>query len=453
MRKSRTYVLLITGLALFAMFFGAGNLIFPVMIGVNAGTSITPAILGFLGTGVLLPILAIIAAATAQEGVTGIASRIGKYPGLVFTIVIFLSTGMLYAIPRVATVSYEMAVVPLLDSGNPNGWPLFLYTVVFFAVTFLLALNPKGFLDRIGGWLTPALLLLLIVLITAAVVRMPAALGEPAKEYTQTPFATGLLQGYFTMDAIASLVFGIVIISSLRHRGFNTKSQVFTGTAIAGLIAGVALALIYIGLTLIGTRVGVFGVTNGAEALARAATELFGTGGQALFGLIALLACLTTAVGLTGASSEYFRTLFPRISRPKMVAIHALVSLALANLGLEVILDVVAPVNQLIYPVVICVVFIALFDIFVPGQLYWTYRLSAWLGAFFGLFEALWSTKLPQFAMLRDWLDMLPLGSVNMPWVVPALVGFVIGLILDTVQGDDIWKRRATEIEGAEAAA
>ena len=163
--------------------------------------------------------------------------------------------------------------------------------------------------------------------------------------------------------------------------------------------------------------------------------------------MIAVLACLTTAVGLTGASSQYFRTLFPQISRSVMVLIHTLVALALANLGLETILDIVAPVNQLIYPVVICVIFIALFDIFVPGQLYWTYRLAAWLGAFVGVFEALWSTNLPQFAFLRDILDVLPLGSVHMPWVTPALAGFIIGLILDTVQGDRIWTHRPEEVE------
>lgn len=447
MRNSRTYVLIVTGLALFAMFFGAGNLIFPVMIGIDAGTSVTPAILGFLSTGVLLPMLGIIAAATSQEGVTGIASRIGKYPGLVFTIVIFLSTGMLYAIPRVATVSFEMAVVPQIDAANPNGVPLFVYTVVFFAVTYMLALNPKGFLDRIGAWLTPALLILLLVLIFAAAFRLPMALGTPTTAYETTPYATGLLQGYFTMDAIASLVFGIVIICSLRHHGFKTKAEVFTGTAIAGVIAGIALASIYIGLTIIGTRMGPYEVSNGAEALARAATELFGTAGVTLFGLIAILACLTTAVGLTGASSQYFRTLFPQISRPVMVLIHVLVSLALANLGLETILDIVAPVNQLIYPVVICVIFVALFDIFVPGQLYWTYRLAAWIGGFIGIFEALRSTGLPQFDVLTLYLNQLPLGVVNMPWVVPTLAGFIIGLVIDTVRGDHIWTRRPEKVD------
>lgn len=444
MRKSRTYVLIVTGLALFAMFFGAGNLIFPVMIGVDSGQSLAPALLGFLGTGVLLPVLGIVAAATSNEGVSGISSRIGKYPGLVFTIVIFLSTGMLYAIPRVATISYEMGVVPLIGEGAGAG-SLFIYTLVFFAVVFFLALNPKGFLDRIGTWLTPALLILLVILIVTAAVRMPSIPSAPTEEFANTPFATGLLQGYFTMDAIASLVFGIVIISSLQHNEqFNTKVKVFGGTAMAGIIAGALLAVMYVGLAMIGTRVRSFNPQNGAEALAIASSELFGSG-QILFGLIVVLACLTTAVGLVGASSQYFMTLFPRVSRTQMVFIHVLVSLALGNLGLEAILGIVAPINQLIYPVVICIVFIALFDIFVPGELHWTYRLTTWIAAFVAVFEALRSIG-PAFNWVHPYLDAFPLGPLQMSWVVPALVGFVVGLILDTVKGDHIWSKRPESI-------
>ena len=130
-----------------------------------------------------------------------------------------------------------------------------------------------------------------------------------------------------------------------------------------------------------------------------------------------------------------------------MVLIHVLVSLALANLGLETILDIVAPVNQLIYPVVICVIFVALFDIFVPGQLYWTYRLAAWIGGFIGIFEALRSTGLPQFDVLTLYLNQLPLSAVNMPWVVPTLAGFIIGLVIDTVRGDHIWTRRPEKVD------
>ncbi|MDO5033881.1 MAG: branched-chain amino acid transport system II carrier protein [Actinomycetaceae bacterium] len=449
MRNSRTYVLLVTGLALFAMFFGAGNLIFPVMIGVNAGESLTPAILGFLGTGVLLPVLGIVAAATSQEGVTGIASRIGKYPGLIFTVIIFLSTGMLYAIPRVATVSYEMAAVPLIGADRANGTTLLLYTAAFFVVVFFFALNPKGFLDRIGTWLTPALLILLLILIVGAVIKFPAVPSAPTQEYAGSPFATGLLQGYFTMDAIAALVFGIVIISALQHSDhFQTKNKVFVGTATAGLIAGALLAVMYIGLAIIGTRMVPFEPSNGAEALAIASVELFGPDKQAIFGLIVFLACLTTAVGLVGASSQYFMTLFPRVTRLQMVVIHTLVSFALANLGLEAILGIVAPVNQLIYPIVICIVFIAIIDIFVPGELYWTYRITTWIAAFIAVFEALRSIG-ESFNWLSPYLDALPLGSVQMAWTAPALVGFVIGLVLDTILGDQIWSKKPEKHEAA----
>ena len=137
-------------------------------------------------------------------------------------------------------------------------------------------------------------------------------------------------------------------------------------------------------------------------------------------------------------------TLFPRISRIQMVSIHVLVSFALANLGLQTILNVVAPINQLIYPIVICIVFIALFDIFVPGELYWTYRLAAWLGACFGVLEALRSIG-DSFNWLLPFLDSFPLGPVNMSWVTPALLGFAIGLIIDTVKGDHIWTKRPNQ--------
>lgn len=432
MTQSRSLTLLVTGLALFAMYFGAGNLIFPVMIGIESGPAVTSAITGFLMTGVLLPVLGMVAAATAPEGVEQIADRIGHHPGLVFTVIIFLSTGMLYAIPRVATVSYEMVLDPLVPSNAAAGWlaePLFL--LVFFAVTYVLAVNPKGMLDRIGGFLTPILLLFLFILIVTALIKLPLDMGPAGGEYADTPLATGLINGYFTMDAIASLVFGIVIIEALRRRGFETKNQLFTGTALAGVIAGIALALVYLGLAAVGSRLGTAGLSNGAEALAHASTILFGRSGQLIFGVIVLLACLTTAVGLTGASTQYFRGLFPAVPRVPMVVFHVAVAFALANLGLEAILQVVAPINQLIYPIVICIVFISILDIFVPGDLKWTYRLATWFGVAVGAFEALWSTQLPVFASLRGTLDAFPLGAVHMPWVAPALAGFVIGFIID----------------------
>lgn len=461
-RDSKTYTLVITGLALFAMFFGAGNLIFPIMIGVDAGTNVSWALIGFLCTGVLLPVLGMIAVATSQDGITGIANRIGRVPGLVFTVTVFLSTGMLYAIPRVATVSYEMSVKPLLTSGgqpsditSADAVGLAVYTLVFFAVVTLMVLNPTELLERIGAWLTPALVILLVVLISAAFFKLPSTAVAPAAKFADNPMPTGIIEGYFTMDALASFVFGIVIIVSLRNRGFKTKQQVFSGTAKAGVIAGTLLALVYIGLTLLGNRVAGQGLTNGAQALATAASSLFGHGGQVIFGLIALLACLTTAVGLVGASVQYFRTLFPRVGYKQMVAVHIAVSLLLANMGLEAILKVVAPLNQFIYPAAICVIVVCLVDIPVPGKLKWAYRLPAWVAFFISAFEALYSTELPAFEGLRYYMDMLPLGQVQMAWVMPALVALIAGMVLDAYQGrikhefEDVAESDGAILEGA----
>lgn len=429
--KIRT--LLVTGLALFAMYFGAGNLIFPVMIGIEAGTSVTPAITGFILTGVILPVLGMVAAATAPEGVEQIADRIGHRPGVVFTVIIFLSTGMLYAIPRVASVSYEMVVAPVAGGGWASQAA---FLAVFFLATYLLAINPKGLLDRIGGWLTPVLLVFLFILILAAAITLPLDQGPAAGDYAGTPLTTGLIKGYFTMDAIASLVFGIVIISSLRRRGWNEPRKLFIGTALAGVIAGIALTAVYLGLASIGARLGGAGMTNGAEALAHASDLIFGRSGQLIFGVIVLLACLTTAVGLTGASTQYFRTLLPAIGQVPMMAGHVIIAFLLANLGLEAILAVVAPVNQLIYPIVICLVALSLLNIGLRRNLWWTYRLTTWFAAAIGLLEALRSTGLSALTFLEAPLAALPLGEQHLPWLVPALVGFIIGLVLDLRSAD-----------------
>lgn len=432
---SRTY--LVTGLALFAMYFGAGNLIFPVMIGAESAGARPAVLAGFLLTGVALPILGMLAVATERPGESGgIASRIGAVPGLVFTLVIFLSTGMLYAIPRVITISYEMSVRPFLpESAAAGPLPLALYAAAFVAIAIVLTINPRRLIDHVGGWLTPALLALLVILITAAAWRLSATGGAPSGEYATHPLPAGLLQGYFTMDALASFVFGVVIIAQLRDRGFAGRRRLLPAMAIVGAITGVGLAAVYVGLALLGNRVADAGVDNGAQALAFAAEALFGRPGVALFGAIAILACLTTAVGLFGAAGQYFARLIPGARYRVVLGVHAVVAFALANLGLDAILAVVAPINQIIYPVAICIIAVALIEaalaIVRPSQLRWTYRLAAWVAAAIALSEALATTGIAAFAPLREVLAGVPGGAFQMAWVLPALAAALIGAVLD----------------------
>ncbi|EEH63227.1 branched-chain amino acid transport system II carrier protein [Gleimia coleocanis DSM 15436] len=435
MPKHNPRVILVIGLALFALYFGAGNLIFPVMLGAEAGNSLTPAMIGLIFTAVVLPVLSLLALATASGGITGIASRIGKIPGLLFTSVIFLSTGMLYAIPRVATVSFEMAVKPVLTLINKpmadSVVTVPLYMLFFLTLATILTIRPGKMTQVIGGWLTPALLALLTILIIGVIWVQPVVNVEPAGDFATAPLASGLVQGYFTMDAIASLVFGAIVIDAFRRRGYTNDQQIFGGVALSGVVAGLALALVYVGLAEVGQRAVIEGETNGAQVLANAATAIFGSYGQVLFGFIVLLACLTTTVGLLSASVKYFSQLIPHVSETQVLVVHLLVSYILANLGLSAILGFVAPLNQLIYPVVIAIVVVTLLEAFFDFPFNWSYRTTAGLAASVALFEALWSTQFAVFAGFRDWLDYLPAGPLHLPWIAPALVGLAVGVFVD----------------------
>ena len=428
--KTRVLNVLVTGLALFAMFFGAGNLIFPVMIGAESGVEQVPATIGFMLTGVLLPMAGMIAAATSSSGVLGIIERMSHYPGLVFCWLIFLSTGMLYAIPRTAAASFSMS---FQASTGDSHLALFIYTLVFFGIAGYLCLNPRNVLDRIGGILTPALLILLAVIIITAVATMSPSEAAPIEKYASTPTLKGIFDGYGTLDAIASFVFGVVIIRALRQKGFQPGRQLFGVTALSGVIAAFFLGLVYFGLSMVGSRVGRLdpGVKDGGEGLAFAAQHLFGPAGRVVLGAIAILACLTTAIGLVEASTQFFRGLFPQISRPVWVVLHVIISLAIANLGLEALVNVIVPVMMFCYPITIMLVVTCILDIFIPGHMFWAYRLSVWVAGIFGLFDGLKAA-----GVLENWIDTtIPLASLGLGWLIPSLVMLVLGLIIDIAQG------------------
>jgi len=428
--KTRVLNVLVTGLALFAMFFGAGNLIFPVMIGVESGVEQVPATIGFMLTGVLLPMAGMIAAATSSSGVLGIIERISHYPGLVFCWLIFLSTGMLYAIPRTAAASFSMS---FQASTGDSHLALFIYTLVFFGIAGYLCLNPRNVLDRIGGILTPALLILLAVIIITAVATMSPSEAAPIEKYASTPTLKGIFDGYGTLDAIASFVFGVVIIRALRQKGFQPGRQLFGVTALSGVIAAFFLGLVYFGLSMVGSRVGRLNpdVKDGGEGLAFAAQHLFGPAGRGVLGAIAILACLTTAIGLVEASTQFFRGLFPQISRPVWVVLHVIISLAIANLGLQALVNVIVPVMMFCYPITIMLVVTCILDIFIPGHMFWAYRLSVWVAGIFGLFDGLKAA-----GVLENWIDTtIPLASLGLGWLIPSLVMLVLGLIIDIAQG------------------
>src|SRR5690625_5060420 len=258
--------ILFLGFMLFSLFFGAGNLIFPPFLGMESGDLFIPAITGFILTAVFLPFLAVLSVSLSNNGLLEIGERVHPVFGLVFTIIIYLSIGALYGIPRASSVAYELGFVQVFRI--ESSLTLFLFTLGFFGVTYILTIDPKKMIDHIGQILTPALLVVLTILFVKAFTTLNYT-GMPASEKFQSSlFLSGFLEGYFTMDAIAALAFGIVIINGLKDQGITKKSDLVRGTAYAGVIAAVGLTIVYLSLSWIG-RVLPYEhpVENGAEIL------------------------------------------------------------------------------------------------------------------------------------------------------------------------------------------
>ncbi|WP_338754583.1 branched-chain amino acid transport system II carrier protein [Bacillus sp. FJAT-52991] len=419
--------ILFTGLMLFALFFGAGNLIFPPFLGMEAGRSFWPAIIGFVITGVSLPVLAVIAISFTKGGVASIGSRVHPLFGSIFAVIVYLAIGPFFGIPRGASVAYEMGAQPFLaESGKGS---LFIFMAIFFLVVYLLSLNPSKLVDRVGQWLTPALLLSIAALCVAAFFKLDAPLTAPTSKYAESPFITGFIEGYLTMDTIAALAFGIVVITAFADRGVTDQASQVKATITAGVIAGIGLATVYISIGWIGTKMTLTGdYDNGGAILTEAAYMLFGDGGQVLLGTIVALACLTTCIGLTSACAQYFNERWPAISYKNFVRLLIVISFAIANLGLTQIINISGPVLVMIYPFAIVLVLLSFVARFVSHSR-GLYVGAITMTAIFSLNDGLTAFGLKIDALYQA-ISWVPFFSSGLGWVLPAIVGGIVGWMI-----------------------
>lgn len=444
LRPSQTLLL---GSLVFGLFFGAGNLIFPAGLGREAGDAAVAATLGFLITAVGLPVLGIVASArTGANSVYELTAPISRRFATAFTCALYLTIGPLFAIPRTATVSYEIGVRPLLDRGGAG---LLVFSALFFAVTAAVSLRPGRLMEWIGRYLTPIFLLLLSVLVVAALIRpMGHDLGPAAEPYASAPVTSGLLDGYNTMDALASLAFAIVVIDAAKRLGVTAPRRLAVELGKAGIIGGLAMAVVYSALAYIGaTSVGTsMAADNGGALLAGTAAHHFGTAGGYLIAAIVFVACLKTAIGLTVACSEMFAGLFggragatpgaggSRAYLGWLVG-FVLVSFLVANLGLEAIIGVSVPVLMFLYPIAIVTILLGLAWEHVADRLVIARTVVTFtaIAAFFDLLAALPGSlpESPAVSALTGVAEtILPGYASGFGWVVPALVGLVVGIAL-----------------------
>lgn len=431
MKLTKRKMLLISFM-LFSLFFGAGNLIFPPFLGQNAGAHTVPAMIGFLITAVVLPVLGVVVVARF-DGLDHLAQNVGNKFSLVFTVLIYLSIGPGLGIPRAASVPFEMAVAPYLPQGtNLTVW-MAGYSLVFFLVALWLCLNPGKLVERVGNFLTPSLLTLLCFLFVSFLVRGQTQIAQPQTAYTDAPFLQGFSDGYQTMDTIAALNFGLVIATTLGSFGLKEKKSVIRHTVLAGIFAGSILAAVYMMLTYMGMcSSGVYPIQeNGAWTLRCIVYQLFGDPGAVLLAAIFTLACLTTCVGLINSISQYFSTLFQKISYRRWVFVIVIFSFLICNLGLNVILSISIPVLNAIYPISIVLIILGLSHSLWQGKCY-VYPLTVSFTGGVSVLYALETAGVP-LGFLEVLLRVLPLYSMGFGWVSVAIAALLVSLAVNRI--------------------
>ncbi|WP_031513548.1 branched-chain amino acid transport system II carrier protein [Desulfofalx alkaliphila] len=424
---------LVTGLALLAMFLGAGNLIFPPMLGLQAGEMMWWAVLGFVATGVGLPLLGVTAVAKAGGDLQYLANRVHPLFSKVITTVVVLSIGPLLAIPRTAATTFEVGIAPFLQLNTPGEAKLALAisTFIFFGITLLYVLRPTKIVDNVGKFLMPALLLFLGVIIYKGMVSPMGTVG--VSQYT-SPFAQGFLEGYNTMDALASVIFGLVIVNAIKAKGITNNNEIARVTIWAGVIAAAGLAAVYVGLAYVGATSGSnFTGDNPGQLLAYLTKSLLGSTGQMVVAITIALACLTTAIGLVSSCGRFFNRLTnEKISYNTVCIIAVLVSLLLSNMGLAKILEVSVPLLVTVHPIVIVLVLLSLAHNLFGG------KKPVYVAAVGGTTVLVLTNLLLDVAnnlgikltMLSSALSYLPMREQGLEWVIPAIVMAVVGLMI-----------------------
>jgi len=421
--------LVMIGLMMFSIFFGAGNLIFPPALGQSAGESLLPAIFGFLLTGVGLPLLGIVAIALqGGQYKEFIAEKIHPYFAIGLLSILYLTIGPLFAMPRTGAVSFEIGILPFL-SGDDEAVGRAVYTGAFYLVTYYLALNPSKLIDRVGKLLTPVLLLFLALLFAKSFASPLGDILEATGTYAEAPFAQGFQDGYLTMDLLASIAIGTLVVNSVRLRGVEGRRSLGKVCILAGVIALSLMSIVYVSLAHLGaTSASLLGHSdNGGQLLADAVGIFFGSTGNILLAVIIGLACLTTSCGLASGCSDFFhRILGQRISYQRIVLAFTFFSFVASNVGLTALIRFSVPFLVAIYPIVIVLVVLSLFDGFI-GARKEVYRYAIDFTLVFSILDGLNAAGM-DLSMVNSVLNQyIPFYSIMLGWFFPALAGALLG--------------------------
>lgn len=415
MKKNKD--ILIIGFALFSMFFGAGNLIFPPFIGVTSGSNWLISFLGFIIADVGIILLSINAVARAGS-FQNVVEKAGKKFGLYLEIIMMLCLGPILVIPRTAATTFEMSIMPITSSLNSA-----VFSLLFFGLTLILTIRPTKVMDIIGKFLTPVLLLALILLIGKGIL---SPIGELSNNNNEGLFVNGITQGYQTMDALGIGGVTALIITSFVNKGYKDKKENISMTLKSALIAGIGLILVYGGLAYLGATVSTIydASISQTELLVNITNHLLGKNGILLLGIIVAFACLTTAIGLTSVTAKYFEDVSnKKLKYSHIVTFICVFSAIASNLGVDRIIAIAGPILTVIYPVSILLVVMSTFSkYFIKPAVFKGAAYATLLISFLNVADSLGFTI--------EFIHHLPLNSLGFNWVIPAIIGGLLGKLL-----------------------
>ena len=443
MKKLTRSQFLQLSIMLFGLFFGAGNLIFPPLLGNQAGSATFISLLAFCVTAVLFPVLGAIVVGKTN-GLSNLARRVGPVFSVVFTTAIYLSIGPGLGIPRAGSVPFEMAIAPYVPEALNLNIVRFVYTLVFFTIALLICLKPNKLVERVGKFLTPTLLLMILFMFVR-IVMMDKNIAAPSGDYLKAPVTKGFLAGYETMDAVAALNFGFVIAQAIRRFGVEDENEVTKYEIKAGLLAGSVLFIVYAMLSCIG-MIGsekFAGAENGAQVLSESMKLVLGEFGLVLLAFIFTLACLTTCVGLITSGGEYFEKLFNnKLSYKAWVYIWTLFSFIMANFGLNKLLAFSVPLLQIIYPVALVLIVMGISHKYLNYSKV-SYVSSAVVAVGLPLVEVLDKTFKINFGFVTNFVKSLALYEEGLAWLLPTIfvlvfTSLVVKLVESFVEVDKI---------------
>lgn len=422
MKKTSLKGSLLLGILLFSMFFGSGNLIFPPYMGFEAGMATPLALIGFSLTAIVFPVLGVIAIAMAGD-LMHLSGRVGKKFAMIFTVLVFLALGPGLAIPRNAAVSFEMAVVPFMK--HVPLYARILYSLAFFAISWLLSVKPEKLVDWLGRILGPILIGLMLLIVIGCFLNAPGGFAAPSGDYAANQITRGFMDGYNTMDTLAALNFGNIIALNVINKGIKEKKTVVRYTVNAGIVAGILLFVIYAALAFVGALSGgtFANAANGANVLTNIVSYLFGMPGLIMLGVIYVLSCLTTCVGLLCSCSEFFASI-TKISYKKWVALFAGASFLISIIGLNQILSISVPILTALYPIAMVLVILGLLDKKI-AKAREIYPCTIATTAVVSIIYALNSIGIVIPFVTKAVLSIPPLPDLC--WMIPALAGALIG--------------------------